>query len=136
MASITFFEIESIMSKFCYFSSCGVNAKIDFSSESGRIHVKFEAELGNAAALHQIESLSSKVKQAEKPSKEKRRQRRKEAHLQNIHEVKLTPVASINRERVDDNTSLLQSLRLQHMLIRNNVLLICLLHLLFCQMYL
>ena len=84
MATSTFCEIQSFLSKFYHLSSLGINANISFGSDKGNVHVNFEADLGSL--LPTMQSLSSK--QHQKPSKIRRRRRRSKARL---HDVQPNP---------------------------------------------
>ena len=84
MASGTFREVESFISKFCQLSSYGYKANVNFSSENGKVCVNFMAELGDALPT---QPYTVNRPRQEKPSRIKRRQRRKNANLHNEQEA-------------------------------------------------
>merc|ERR1712098_510195 len=71
MATSTFFEIESFISKFATLTSYGHTADLRFTSLNGNISVDFKASLG-------IVNPFQESYQHVKPSRVRRRQRRKE----------------------------------------------------------
>ena len=71
MASSTYFEIESFISKFTFLTSHGYLADLRFSNLHGKINVEFKANLGT---LNTTQDSQRRMK----PSRIRRRQRRKE----------------------------------------------------------
>ena len=70
MASATFFEIESFLSKFAFLTSHGYSADLRLTNLQGNINVEFKANLGNL-----IPTQDSHRRM--KPSRIRRRQKRK-----------------------------------------------------------